>query len=148
MLDSFSGQEGISQPFRFFLQMFSEVTTGNPASVKPHDLVGTSMTVRVSLSEAGLASNQAFVISLGFAIALSKKAKTTISPTTVLCIVPWFSFLNYATNCRIFQDKDAPTIIQEVVAAYGYTAMLRLELTKSYAKRDYCVNTAKPIRPF
>ena len=54
-------------------------------------------------------------------------------------IVPWFSFLNYATNCRIFQDKDVTAIITAVVAAYGYSSMLRLEVTKSYTPRDYCV---------
>ena len=53
LLDSFSGQEGISQPFRFFLNMVSEVTIGNPGKVKPHDLVGTSMTIRVALSTSG-----------------------------------------------------------------------------------------------
>jgi uncharacterized protein involved in type VI secretion and phage assembly len=53
LLDSVSGQEGISQPFRFVLTMMSEVETGNPSKVKPHDLVGTSMTVRVSLSDPG-----------------------------------------------------------------------------------------------
>ncbi len=36
-------------------------------------------------------------------------------------IVPWFSFLKYASNCRIFQDKNVIDIIQQVVSAYGYS---------------------------
>jgi type VI secretion system secreted protein VgrG len=54
-------------------------------------------------------------------------------------LVPWFSFLNYTTNCRIFQDKDVKAIITDVVTAHGYSSLLRLDLTKSYTPRDYCV---------
>jgi len=139
LLDSFSGQEGISQPFRFFLKMFSEVVTGNPASVKPHDLVGTSMTVRVALSDPGTGVESGYRYFTGLCDSFVKENEDDNFAHFSAVIVPWFSFLNYATNCRIFQDKDVPTIIQEVVAIYGYSSLLRLELTKSYAKRDYCV---------
>ena len=54
-------------------------------------------------------------------------------------IVPWFSFLNYATNCRIFQEKDVTQIISRSSPLYGYSSFLRLELTQSYTPRDYCV---------
>ena len=139
LLDSFSGQESISKPFRFFLNMVSEVPAGNPAKIKPHDLVGTSMTVRITLSTPGEGTDSGFRYLSGVCDRFVKESEDDNFAYYSAVIVPWFSFLNYATNCRIFQDKDVPTIINEVVAVYGYSGFLRSELTKSYSKRDYCV---------
>ena len=97
------------------------------------------MTIRVALSEPGTGVESGYRYFTGLCDSFVKENQDDYFAHYSAVIVPWFSFLNYATNCRIFQDKDVPTIIQEVVAVYGYTSLLRLELTKSYAKRDYCV---------
>jgi len=139
LLDSFAGQEGISQPFRFTLSMVSEVETGSPDKVKPHDLVGTSMSVRITLSDPGEGSDSGKRYWTGLCERFVKEDQDDRLAYFSAVIVPWFSFLNYATNCRIFQEKDVTQIIQQVVGEHGYSGQLRLELTKSYAKRDYCV---------
>jgi type VI secretion system secreted protein VgrG len=139
LLDSFSGQEGVSQPFRFELKMLSEVVQGNPAKVKQHDLVGTSMTVRLALSEPGDGRDTGFRYWTGMCESFVKANQDDNFAYFSAVLVPWFSFLKYASNCRIFQDKNVTDIIQEVVALYGYSALLRLETTKSYTSRDYCV---------
>lgn len=139
LLDSFSGQEGVSQPFRFVLNMMSEIVAGSPARVKPHDLVGTPMTVRVALSTPGTGVDSGFRYWAGMCERFVKGGQDDNFAYFSAVIVPWFSFLSYATNCRIFQGKDVTEIMQEVVGIYGYASLLRLSLTKPYAKRDYCV---------
>jgi type VI secretion system secreted protein VgrG len=139
LLDSFSGQEGISQPFRFEVKMLSEVVEGNPAKVKQHDLVGTSMTVRIALSEPGIGVDTGFRYWTGMCESFVKANQDENFAYFSAVLVPWFSFLKFASNCRIFTDKSVPDIIQEVVALYGYSSFLRSEVTKSYTSRDYCV---------
>jgi type VI secretion system secreted protein VgrG len=139
LLDSFTGQEGISQPFRFNLTMMSEVTTGNPASVDPHALVGTSISVRINRTEPPDGTKIGERYWTGFCERFVKAGQDDNFAYFSATIVPWFSFLNYATNCRIFQKKKVTEIFQEVVAVYGYSDLLTLDLKKDYATRDYCV---------
>jgi type VI secretion system secreted protein VgrG len=139
LLDSFAGQEGISRPFRFVLRMVSQVEGGNPQKVKPHDLVGESMTVRVELSSPGSGAKSSERYLTGLCERFAKEDQDDEFAYFSAVIVPWFSFLNYATNCRIFQDKDVTQIVQQVVSELGYSSQLRLDLSKSYTTRDYCV---------
>lgn len=139
LLDTVSGQEGISQPYRFVLTMMSEVATGNPSKVIPHQLVGTSISISVELSEAGIGIQTATRYITGLCERFVQEDADDTFAYFSAVIVPFFSFLNYATNCRIFQGKSVPEIVQAVVGQHGYASHLRLETTKSYTARDYCV---------
>jgi type VI secretion system secreted protein VgrG len=139
LVDTLTGVEGISRPYRFVLTLMAEVEPGNPAKVKPHDLVGTSFSVKVMLSTPGTgeAAGERYVTGL-----CERFAQTGMDDEFAYysaTVVPWFSFLNYAANCRIFQDKDVTGIISDVVSAHGYSAKLRQDVTKTYTQRDYCV---------
>ncbi len=98
-----------------------------------------SFTIRIELSEApsGLKSGEVYLTGLCERFVKENQDDEFAHYTAV--IVPWFSFLNYATNLRIFQDKDVTQIIQQVVSEHGFSGQLRLALTKSYTPRDYCV---------
>jgi type VI secretion system secreted protein VgrG len=139
LLDTVTGVEAISRPYRVVLNLMSEVQSGNPAKVKPHDLVGTSMTVTIALTATGTGEDMGTRYITGFCERFTQSGADDEFAYFSATIVPWFSFLNYATNCRIFQDQAVPDIISAVVGAYGYGSMLRSELTKTYATRDYCV---------
>jgi len=139
LLDSVSGVEGVSRPFRYVLNMMSEVEAGNPSKVIPHQLVGTSMTVTVSLTNVSLGETIGDRYLTGLCERFVQSGQNEQFAFFSATIVPWFSFLNYATNCRIFQDQDVTDIISAVVSAHGYTSLFRMELTKTYTKRDYCV---------
>src|SRR5262245_20213604 len=54
-------------------------------------------------------------------------------------VVPWLWFLTRSADCRIFQDKDVPQIVKEVLESYSGLHDFKLELTGKYAKREYCV---------
>ena len=139
LLDTFSCKEAISKPFRIEIHMASEVVEGNPAKVHPHDLVGTSMTVRIDLSAPGTGVATGFRYWTGMCERFVQEDQDENFAYFSAVLVPWFAFLNYAHNCRIFTQKDVTQIINEVVSDRGYSSLLRLELTKSYATRDYCV---------
>jgi len=139
LLDSVSGVEGVSRPFRYVLNMMSEIEADNPSKVVPHQLVGTSMTVAVSLTNVSLGETIGDRYLTGLCERFVQSGQNDQFAFFSATIVPWFSFLNYATNCRIFQDMDVTDIISQVVSAHGYSAMFRMELTKTYTKRAYCV---------
>jgi type VI secretion system secreted protein VgrG len=51
---------------------------------------------------------------------------------------PWLWFLTRTSNCRIFQEKSVPDIIKKVFEANGHSDF-KMELTKTYSPRNYCV---------
>jgi type VI secretion system secreted protein VgrG len=52
---------------------------------------------------------------------------------------PWLWFLTRTADCRIFQDKDVPQIVKEVLEGHSGLHDFKQELTGKYAKREYCV---------
>lgn len=54
-------------------------------------------------------------------------------------LVPWLWFLTRRTNCRMFQDKTVPEIIEEVFKDLGFTDYDFSGLSGSFAKRVYTV---------
>ena len=54
-------------------------------------------------------------------------------------LAPWFSFLEYCSSCRIFQNKTVPDIIDLMIKDSGMSAHFRSDLTRKYTSWDYCV---------
>jgi type VI secretion system secreted protein VgrG len=131
LLNSFSGVEGISRPFRFDLELVSEIAAGNPTKVKPHDLVGQAFTISIAL-EGG---QQRFVNGLCESFSVGRQDDEFVYYKAD--VVPWFWFLSLASNCRIFQKKTVPDIIQQVFSDHGYHDF-QISLNKSYTPWDYC----------
>jgi type VI secretion system secreted protein VgrG len=52
--------------------------------------------------------------------------------------VPWLWFLTRTADCRIFQNKNVPDIIKEILREHGFTD-IKASLTKTYRVREYCV---------
>lgn len=132
LLNSFAGQEAISQPFRFVLEMVSEIESGNPAKIKPHELVGKQFTIRIQL-EGG---EERYIN--GYCERFSTGIQDDNFAYYSATIVPWLSFLSLASNCRMFQKMTVPDIIQQVVSDYGYSSSFKSQLTKTYTAWDYC----------
>lgn len=59
-----------------------------------------------------------------------------------LTLSSWMWFLQQNRNCRIFQHKNVPAIIEEIFSHYPI-ARYRLELQESYPQREYCVQFAE-----
>ncbi|RQS23414.1 type VI secretion system tip protein TssI/VgrG [Burkholderia sp. Bp8998] len=54
-----------------------------------------------------------------------------------LIVRPWLWLATRRSDCRIFQNRTVPDIVQEVLAPYGFP--LENKLAESYVPRQYCV---------
>jgi type VI secretion system secreted protein VgrG len=133
LIDSFSGVESISRPFRFDVKLLADVQSGNQNKVVGEKLLGKSMAIEVELNK-----NQSRILSgvvTHFAIEGIDKQFAYYHAI----LVPWFSLLDYGTDCRIFQDKTVPQIIEAMIQERGMQKYYRSDLVRTYTSWDYCV---------
>jgi type VI secretion system secreted protein VgrG len=53
-------------------------------------------------------------------------------------VVPWLWFLGRTTDCRIFQHKSVPDIVQQIFKDLGFTDF-KVQLQGNFEPREYCV---------
>jgi type VI secretion system secreted protein VgrG len=127
LLEGFYGDEAVSGLFHFTLDMLSK----NPA-LAAKDALGTPVTVILQMpdgSERPVHGRISRFAQFGrFGGLTSYRAEMR----------PWLWFLSLSTDCRIFQNKSTLEIIEQVFKDQGFTDF-DLRCTKSYAKREYCV---------
>ncbi|MGD9507417.1 MAG: type VI secretion system Vgr family protein [Geminicoccaceae bacterium] len=122
-----AGQEELGRLYRFRLTLLSE-----RADLVLEDLLGKGMTVTALLEAGqkrhfhGLVSYAAFVGQEG------------VYGRYEVELVPWLWFLGRGRDCRIFQHKSVPEIVQAVFEGWS-VADFELKLDESYAARDYTV---------
>ncbi len=127
LLARFNGQEGVSKPFHYELDMFS---TKNNIAAK--DLLRTAATVTLSQKSGGDRFISGLVRRF---VQLGTMGDLTAYRAEV---VPWLWFLSLTRDCRIFQNKSVLDIIEQVFKDLGYSDFEN-RCTRTYAKRDYCV---------
>jgi len=128
LLKGFWGQEGISQLFRFDLDLMTE---GPPIDFNA--IVGQNVTIHVELPEDKERYFNGYI---------SRFAQTG-SETGIIHyraeVVPWLWFLTRTADCRIFQNKTVPDIIQKIFQDLGFSEY-RFNLNAgTYNPREYCV---------
>jgi len=127
LLSGFTGEEGISQLFKFDLELLTE---GPHIAAK--DLIGKAVTLRIVLKE----SEERF-----FHGHISRFTQIG-SETGVFHyraeMVPWLWFLTRTADCRIFQNKFVKDIIEQIFKDLGFSDY-RFDLRGTYSKREYCV---------
>ncbi len=125
----FQGIEGISRLFRF------EVTfVAHESGVALADLVGKKVTLGFRVGD-----DERFLNGIVARAEQGEQGKKTTAYR--LEIVPKAHHLTLRRDNRIFQELDAPEIIQKVLSGAGLAAGddFSLSLQGSYAKREYCV---------
>jgi type VI secretion system secreted protein VgrG len=127
LLSSFQGEEGISRLFHFDLELLSE-----NESIDFDAMVGKNVTIWVTLADgnARYINGQVSRFSQG-----GRDANFTSYHAEV---VPWLWFLTRTSDCRIFQKKKAPDIIQKIFTDFGFKDYA-LRLYGSFVEREYCV---------
>ena len=128
-LGSFSGTEGMSRLFTYQLQMSSESAT----SIEPKDIVGKNVTWSVQHKDAPPRFFNGFVSRFSGGELSQRNARAYRAQ-----VVPWLWFLTRTANCRIFQNKSVPEIVEQVFKDLGFSDYV-LELNATYPKREYCV---------
>jgi type VI secretion system secreted protein VgrG len=128
LLDGFAGEEGVSTPFLYTLDLLSE-----DASVDPKKLLRTAAVV--TLQSTGSTPRYIHGLIRRF-VQLGRTADKLTSYRAE--VVPWLWFLSLSTDCKIFQNLSALDIVEKVFKAQGYNDF-QIKCNKTYPKRDFCV---------
>ncbi|MDR1075908.1 MAG: type VI secretion system tip protein VgrG [Xanthomonadaceae bacterium] len=124
----FQGSEAVSAPFAFSIQLLAV-----DAHLELKKIVGQPLLLTMQ-TDHGARHFHGYV---------KEFARTGTDGGLVVYqadIAPWFAFLQYASNCRIFQDLTVLEIVEEVFAGYADIAKYRYDLSVDrYPKLDYCV---------
>jgi len=128
LLQSFTGQEGISRLFRFQLDLLSETNS----SIAFQDILGQRVAITIALP-----GHRERYFS-GFVNHFAQSARDPRFTYYQMEVVPWLWFLSRTADCRIFQNKTIPDIITKVFADLGFTDF-RSALQGTYEPREYCV---------
>ncbi len=128
LLKSVSGKMRLSGLFEFDLEMLCD-----DPSVDPATMMAQNVTVSM-VSEGDRTLFYNGYISRFWYEGSSDRA--TIYRATV---VPWLWLLTQATDCRIFQTKSVPEILEQVFGEFGFADFDLGQLRNQYEKREYCV---------
>ena len=108
LLRGFTGSEAISQLFHFDLDLLSEND-----SVKFQDIVGKNVTLRIFDADGNERHWN------GFISRFSQGSQDRRFTAYRAEMVPWLWFLTRTADCRIFQNKKVPDIIQKIFKDLG-----------------------------
>ena len=127
-IERVSGSVALGRPFEF---VATAVAENDEFSFD--DLMGEAVTVALELSGGEKSYFN------GLVTQIQHSGYTAQGHSSYdLTLAPWLWFLTQASNCRIFQNKTVPEIIEFVFREYS-VADFSLNLTGSYPARDYCV---------
>ncbi len=128
LVESFTGHEGVSEPYRFIVKALSD-----DPNVDMKSLLVTPAVLTFHIGD----ENERQVHALINAIKLLECVEDG-KAVLELELLPWFSFLTYFTNCRIFQNKSVTDIFTKIFSDRGYTDY-RIDTQGTYHPREYCV---------
>jgi type VI secretion system secreted protein VgrG len=127
LLRSFQGEEALSKPFYFSVQMQSEEQTLDFSAI-----VGKSATIAVELEDGTSRYINGIV---GRFMQAGHDARFT---NYFLELHPWFWLLTMSANCRIWQAKSVIDIVTGLFTELGFTDY-KNSTTGTYTAMDYCV---------
>jgi type VI secretion system secreted protein VgrG len=128
LLLGFSGSESISRLFTYQLELMSA-----NEGITAKNIVGQKVTWSVSHID-GTPRFFNGVVNRFAAGDVDRRGLRTYRAE----VVPWPWLLTRTANCRIFQNLSTPDIIKAIFSTYGF-GDFRMDLKRSYAKWEYCV---------
>jgi type VI secretion system secreted protein VgrG len=126
-LRSVSIQEQLSRLFQIEVELSSE-----DGEVDLDKVVGHDATIRLDVAK----NDERYFH--GFVSRMVQVANQGGYARYHATIVPWLWLLTRTSDCRIFQEKTVPDIIEEIFKLYGFSDY-KLKLTATYPKWEYCV---------
>lgn len=124
LLRSVTGQEGISQLFKFQLGLISE-----KPPIRFETIIGQNIAVNMILSDG---SSRYFN---GFVSEFAQTGQDSQFIHYQAEMVPWLWFLSQTSDCRIFQNKTVPEIVMEIFQEFGFLDF-RIALQGIYERLD------------
>ncbi|UCC74174.1 MAG: type VI secretion system tip protein VgrG [Gemmatimonadota bacterium] len=129
LLEGFSGEEGISSPFCFTVDMLSE-----DPEIDPQSLVRKPVTLTVQLA----GGDERFVHGLVRRFVQLGQSESGALTSYQAEVVPWLWFLSLSRDCKIFQGMDVLEIVEDVFKTQGFSDF-EIKCVKDYPKREFCV---------
>ncbi|MCB9872670.1 MAG: type VI secretion system tip protein VgrG [Planctomycetaceae bacterium] len=126
-LRKFSGREELSRLFEYDLEMLS-----GDRAIDPAEIIGGNVTFLISENGEAVRHFNGFVRAFG------QNDHADRTSTYHAAVVPWLWFLTQTADCRIFQDKSTPEIIEQIFQDLGFD-WCELRLSAKYEAREYCV---------
>ena len=129
LLSGFSGEEGVSRPFSFTVDLLSE-----DSKIDPGKVLRTPATLTIEATggkERHIHGLFRSFVQLG----QTEGRELTAYRAEV---VPWLWFLSLSSECRIFQKMSVLEIVEKVFKDQGYSDF-KVKCAKSYPKREFCV---------
>jgi type VI secretion system secreted protein VgrG len=127
LLISFSGTEQLGRLFEYKLELASE-----DYQIKSESVVGQNVSIRLNLGNNGIRYFNGYVSHFTQLTSSGQLARYRAT------VVPWFWFLTRVADCRIFQEKTVPEIIQQIFRDRGFTDFEN-GLSGTYRTWEYCV---------
>ena len=125
--------ESLSAPFSYWLDLVSE-----RSDISADDIVSTNVTFSLGLAngEVRYFNGQVNAFMQAHASGNDNAERSTYGYRAE--IVPWFVSLFRTSNCRVFQKKTVPEIIEQIFTERELRDY-ELKLNATYNPRDYCV---------
>lgn len=138
-LRSISGTEEISRPFEFQLDLLS-----SDANVNFDDIIGKNVTVTVNSADGTPAR-----FFNGFISRFTQLAGDRLGAHYAAQMVPWLWFLTRTADCLIFQEKNVPDIVKDVLKRHGFDTFLDIQLDSGkFRKWEYSVQYRETAAAF
>jgi len=128
LLNSFTGSERVSTPYRYTLELLSP-----DPNIDMQGLLQQPAVLSLKLDE----DTERHIHGLFSRIALQEYGEDGMAVYQAE-MVPWLWFLTLYSNCRIFQNKSVPDIVEKIFKDRGFSDY-QLNLQGTYQPRDYCV---------
>ncbi len=127
LLRHFHGEEAISELFRFDLEMQSETF-----DLDFKQILGKGVTITVHLADG----SDRYIH--GVVGSFVQAGRDEVFANYHAEVYPALWLLTMAADCKIFQEKSVPVIIEEVFSDLGLSDY-KLDLKGTYKPREYCV---------
>ncbi|HTO73329.1 MAG TPA: type VI secretion system tip protein TssI/VgrG [Gemmatimonadales bacterium] len=131
LLDSFTGEEGVSQLFQFDVNFVADRSDGSDGKVNIKDILGQPITLNITLAGGDQRCINGIVRRF-FKAGVSERLASFRAE-----VVPKVWLLSLQSKCRIFQGKTLPEIIEAVLKENSIT--FKMSLMGKYTPVDYCV---------
>lgn len=127
LVRSLEGEESVSGLFHYHVELYSE----DPA-LDFSGIVGKAVTLAIGVSSG----DSQYVNGIVSRFRQSGRDARFVYYTAE--IRPWLWLLTMNSDCRIFQNQNAPDIVKKIFSDLGFTNF-KDSLTRTYSARDYCV---------
>ncbi|HDR9511301.1 type VI secretion system tip protein VgrG [Burkholderia cepacia] len=121
------GSDELGRLFEFRIEALAD---SHSLSLK--DMLGKPVTVRIEQQDQSTRYLNGIVAR---ALLAGRRAERYYGYELV--VRPWLWLATRRSDCRIFQNRTVPEIVQEVLSTYGFP--IENHLAESYVPREYCV---------